>query len=164
MIWYDKITLSAALPDPKDIVKIQQWSSNFEFFTVTDFMMQTTDYLMHAEQIRMYPSAQKKHLVILSQHRAMDNCIWLIALRYWMTFHSLTPTEPPFHEGWFDPIISIPWTLILTNKYCNVAATFSIRLAKDSATQNVRIMHRFKFQYKVGFHQCGAVTAALPFL
>ena len=77
MISYDKITLSAAaLPDPKDIVKIQQWSSAFEFFIVTDFMMQTTlDYLMHAEQIRMYPSAQKKHLVILSQHRAMDNCI-----------------------------------------------------------------------------------------
>ena len=57
IIWQNY--LSAALPDPKDIVKIQQWSSAFEFFIVTDFMMQTTDYLMHAEQIRMYPSAQK---------------------------------------------------------------------------------------------------------
>ena len=39
---YDKTTLSAALPDPKDIVKIQQWSSAFELFIVTDFMMQVT--------------------------------------------------------------------------------------------------------------------------
>ena len=40
IIWQNY--LSAALPDPKDIVKIQQWSSAFEFFIVTDFMMQTT--------------------------------------------------------------------------------------------------------------------------